>query len=191
MRRARGMSNVSAHACVHGLFQLVPWALRVFLWLFVNCWGRRRRCGWRWAFALSSRPPSLKIAPWLLCWLCWMHCKFSSVLLSWWTSCCRHLRCCRVLFAVVGSAAQLGWLEQFGAVSQVSKREWCLLPCAFCRGWLSCSAGLIGAVSQVSKREWCLLPCAFCRGWLSCSAGLIGAVSQVSKRKCDVCCRVL
>ena len=29
-------------------------------------------------------------------------------------------------------------------------------PC----GWLSCSAGLIGAVSQVSKRELCLLPCA-------------------------------
>ena len=32
----------------------------------------------------------------------------------------------------------------------------CRSPC----GWLSCSAGLIGAVSQVSKRELCLLPCA-------------------------------
>ena len=141
--------------------------------------------------------------------------------------------CCRVLFAVVGSAAQLGWLEQFGAVSQVSKRE-CDVCCRvlFAVVGSASQLGWFGAVSSsepsVEGRIWCLLPCAFCRGWLSCSVGLIwSSLEQWAKRRrenlmfaavcflpwlaqllswvdwssleqwakcrreCDVCCRVL
>ena len=38
-----------------------------FLSFVLYCWGRR--CGWRWAFALSSQTTSLKTSSWLVCWM--------------------------------------------------------------------------------------------------------------------------